>query len=56
MEFIAGWVKNLFLMIISITFLEILLPDSSMAKYVKFIFSIIILATILSPLTYFCNK
>ncbi len=56
MGFISEWVKNLFLMIISITFLEILLPDSSMSKYVKFIFSIIILATILSPLTYFCNK
>ena len=27
------------MLILSVTFLEILLPDSSMAKYVKFIFS-----------------
>lgn len=56
MSEITTWVKDIFIIILSITFIEILLPESSMAKYVKFIFSIIVLATILMPVTYLCNK
>ncbi len=54
-EFTA-WVKDIFIIILSITFMEILIPESSMAKYLRFIFSIIILAAILSPISYFMNK
>ncbi|MDD7719087.1 MAG: stage III sporulation protein AF [Eubacteriaceae bacterium] len=50
MNSIIIWVRGLFMLILSVTFLEILLPDSSMAKYVKFIFSVIILAGILNIL------
>ena len=53
MSVITAWVKDIFIVILAITFLEILLPESSMAKYLKFIFSIIVLATILSPLSSF---
>lgn len=49
MEVIGGWVRDIFLIIISVTFMEILIPEGSMSKYVRFIFSLIILATILSP-------
>lgn len=51
MNIISEWVKNIFVMIATITFVEILMPSGCMEKYVKFIFSIIILATILLPLT-----
>ena len=44
-------VKNLFIIIISVSFLEILLPSSSMSKYVKFVFSLTVMAIILSPLS-----
>lgn len=43
------WFKDIFLIIISLTFFQILVPDSSMAKYLNFIFSLIILAVILEP-------
>lgn len=52
MDELSQWIKEIFLIIISLTFLEILIPSSNMEKYVKFIFSIIILATILQPLSY----
>lgn len=52
MNVIAAWVKDIFIVILSITFIEILIPESAMAKYLKFIFSIIVLAVILSPIQY----
>lgn len=55
MEAVSAWVKDIFIIILSITFMEILMPDSSMAKYIKFIFSIIILAAILSPIEQFLS-
>lgn len=50
MEAIYTWVKDIFLIIISLTFFQILLPESSMAKYLKFIFSMIILVVIIEPI------
>ncbi len=44
------WVKDIFLIIISLSFFEILVPNSSLSKYLKFIFSLIILAVILEPI------
>ena len=43
------WVRDIFLIIISLSFFPILLPESSLEKYLKFIFSLIILAVILEP-------
>ena len=43
------WVRDIFLIIISLSFFQILLPASSLEKYLKFIFSLIILAVILEP-------
>ena len=50
MEIVTEWVKNIFIIIVAVTFVEILLPTGSMSKYLKFIFSLIIMAIILSPL------
>lgn len=50
MEIVKEWVKNIFIIIIALSFIEILLPTNTMQKYIKFIFSLIIMATILSPL------
>lgn len=47
---ITIWIKEIFMIILSITFLEILLPESTLRNYVKFIFSIVIMAVILSPI------
>ena len=43
------WVKDIFLIIISLSFFQILLPEASMEKYLKFIFSIIMMALIIQP-------
>lgn len=56
MSLITNWVKDIFLIILTITFMEILIPESSMAKYLRFIYSIVILAVILSPVSYFSHK
>ena len=52
MSLITNWVREVFIIILSITFLEIILPDGSMKKYIKFIYSMVIMAVILGP---FCN-
>ena len=48
-EGLFAWVRDIFLIIISLSFFQILLPDSSIEKYLKFVFSLIILAVILEP-------
>ena len=55
MEEIYIWIKNIFLVIIALSFFQILIPDSSMAKYLKFIFSLVILAIILEPMIKLLN-
>ena len=52
MDVIKQWVSNLFIIILALSFIEILLPDTSMGKYIKFIFSLVIMATILYPIIY----
>lgn len=47
------WVKDIFLIIISLSFFRIPLPESSLEKYLKFIFSLIVLAVILEPVIRF---
>ena len=44
MELMKDWVRSLFLILLAITFIEMLLPESSMGKYLRFIFSMVIMA------------
>lgn len=50
MDIAREWVKNVFIIIVAISFVEMLLPSGSMKKYIRFIFSLIIMAIILSPI------
>ena len=36
MELMEDWVRSLFLILLAITFIEMLLPESSMGKYLRF--------------------
>ncbi len=56
MSVIFEWVRDIFIIIVSLTFFQILLPESSLAKYVKFIYSIVILIIVLQPVIYFLDK
>lgn len=49
MSMITEWVEEIFIFILSITFIEIMIPNGSIKKYVKFIFSLTILAVIIMP-------
>ena len=51
-DIVKQWVSSVFIIILALSFIEILLPDSSMGKYVKFVFSLVIMATILYPVIY----
>lgn len=45
------WIKDIFLVIISLSFFQVLIPDSKTEKYIKFIFSLVILAIVLEPIS-----
>ena len=47
---IYTWISNVFLVILSLSFFQILIPQSSMEKYLKFIFSFVILDVLLDSL------
>lgn len=36
MEIVKEWISNMFIVIVTLTFLEILMPESSTGKYIKF--------------------
>lgn len=44
MNAVTEWVKNIFIIIVAVSFIEVLVPTGNMEKYVKYIFSLIILA------------
>ena len=48
-EFLSSWAKSLGLAIIVISILEMLLPNNKTKKYVRMIFGVYILFTIISP-------
>lgn len=52
MEQVYIWVRDIFLIIISLTFFQVLIPNSRTEKYLKFIFSMIILAIIAEPVIF----
>ncbi|MBR5488731.1 MAG: stage III sporulation protein AF [Firmicutes bacterium] len=49
------WIRDILVIIISLSFFQILIPDSSMAKYLRYIFSLVILAVILEPVIQLLN-
>ena len=55
MELVYVWVRDIFLVIISLSFFQILIPNSQMEKYLKFIFSMIVLAIIVEPVIFLLN-
>ena len=55
MEQVYVWVRDIFLVIISLSFFQILIPNSQMEKYLKFIFSMIVLAIIVEPVIFLRN-
>lgn len=53
MEAIQAWAKNIILIVMAISFIDLILPSGEMKKYIQFVFSLMILAVIISPVTSF---
>ncbi|PZE22058.1 stage III sporulation protein AF [Paenibacillus xerothermodurans] len=50
MDWLAGWLKSIILVILLATFVDILLPNQTMQRYVKTVMSLFILLCLLQPL------
>jgi stage III sporulation protein AF len=49
-EFLSSWLKSIILVILLATFVDLLLPNQTMQRYVKTVMSLFILLTLLHPL------
>ena len=49
-EFLSSWVKNLGIIIVIVSILEMLLPNNKTKKYIKIVFGVFIVFNIISPL------
>lgn len=48
---IQEWVRNIFILIMALTFIETLLPSGRMQQYIRFVFSLAVMASIIMPIT-----
>lgn len=53
MEWISDWIRQIVLIIFIATFIDLLLPSSSLQRYVKLIMGLIIIVSILQPVLQF---
>lgn len=51
MGWLSSWLQDLILIVLLATFVDMLLPNRSMERYVKLVLSLLILLTLLSPIT-----
>ncbi|MBP1989047.1 stage III sporulation protein AF [Paenibacillus eucommiae] len=49
MDWLAGWLRTIIMVILLATFVDLLLPSNTMHRYVKTVMSLFILLTLLSP-------
>ncbi|MGG0274096.1 stage III sporulation protein AF [Bacillus rhizoplanae] len=50
MQFVVEWIRNIIVFLLLATMLHMLLPNSSLQKYVKFVVSLLLVVLILTPL------
>lgn len=50
MNFLGEWIKHIVLLILLATFMDLILPNSSMRKYVKLVVGFLLILLILSPI------
>ncbi|SDH77472.1 stage III sporulation protein AF [Paenibacillus naphthalenovorans] len=50
MDFLSDWLKSVILVILLATFVDLLLPNQSMQRYVKTVISLFLLMTLLHPI------
>jgi stage III sporulation protein AF len=50
MEFLGHWIKHIVLLILLASFLDLILPNSNMKRYVKLVVGLLLILMILSPI------
>ncbi|MEC0243445.1 stage III sporulation protein AF [Paenibacillus dokdonensis] len=50
MTWLSGWLKEVIMVVLLASFVDLILPSRSMERYVKLVLSLLILLTLLSPL------
>ncbi|MDQ0166882.1 stage III sporulation protein AF [Bacillus horti] len=55
MSFLAEWIRHIVLLILLATFLDLIIPNSSMRKYVKLVVGFLLILIILSPILQLLN-
>ncbi|WP_050356239.1 stage III sporulation protein AF [Gottschalkia purinilytica] len=55
-DFLKDWIIDIVSLIIIITFLEIILPNGNMRKYIKTVIGLLIIIILITPLTKVFNK
>ncbi|OZB94772.1 stage III sporulation protein AF [Paenibacillus sp. XY044] len=50
MEWLGNWLKEVIMVVLLATFVDMLLPSRSMERYVKLVLSLLVLVTLLNPL------
>ncbi|QWU14778.1 stage III sporulation protein AF [Paenibacillus sophorae] len=50
MSWLGGWLREIILIVLLATFVELLLPSKSMERYARLVLSLLILLTLLSPI------
>ncbi|NEW06217.1 stage III sporulation protein AF [Paenibacillus sp. SYP-B3998] len=56
MDWLGGWLKSVIMVIMLATFVDLLLPSSTMQRYVKTVMSLFVLLTLLSPVMQLFKK
>ena len=54
--FLSNWLKEIVLLILIATFIDLLLPNRSMERYVKLVMGLVIILAILAPIISLLNK
>lgn len=50
MSWLGGWLREIILVVLLASFVELLLPSKSMERYARLVLSLLILLTMLSPI------
>lgn len=56
MDWLSEWIRQIILLVLIATFIDLLLPNPSFDRYVKLVMGLLIIMAILSPILSFLNK
>ncbi|MBA4494988.1 stage III sporulation protein AF [Paenactinomyces guangxiensis] len=56
MEWLGDWLKQIVLLVLVATFIDLMLPNNAMERYVKLVMGLLIILAILSPIFQFLKK